>query len=86
MRRQAPHLASGVPSFELDHLAKPEDGHGELSARGHAFQEIPNASVIGHVSHRDAVHLQDDIAADNELLAHDGGQYSAASQADRLPG
>src|SRR4029434_9255742 len=81
-----PDGTSRVPALELDDIAQPEHRHRELPARRQALHDVPDPPVIGDVPYRNALHLQDDVAADDDLLTHDGGKDGAASQTDRIAG
>src|SRR5437879_6384552 len=77
---------SGVAPLELHHLAEPEDRHRELAAGRHAVEYVPDSPVVGGLAHGNALDLQDDVTADDELLAHDRGEHGAAAQAHGIPG
>src|SRR5207253_7564711 len=77
---------SGVTPLELHYLAEPEDRHRELAARRHAVEYVPDSPVVGGLAHGNALDLQDDVAADDELLAHDRGEHGAAAQAHGIAG
>src|SRR2546430_15421924 len=58
----------------------------ELAARRHAVEYVPDSPVVGGLAHGNALDLQDDVTADDELLAHDRGEHGAAAQAHGIPG